>query len=408
MDGSARADRVGGLAAAPPTPPGQVVLEPASAGIASFDVLHVSVKPVMGAAHPQAQLLVDVDRVVPAMVDAINHARSVVNVEMFNFASNGSGQAIADALKGAIRRGVEVNVIVDQVTLFGLPVLGAFRLTRELKRMGAHVVVTGVLADSRAARHTDHRKVITVDGNTAYLGGINLGKITDSYHDAMFELHGAAAADLCAEQARRWQEVSGYVSSRHQATLADARRGARIAQSPLQLQINAPHLKRFDLTEHYMARIASAKHRIWITSPGYSDLKVVRALADAARRGVDVRVMIPGKPPLALPIIVWNARANLREVMRAGGRVYEYPGISHLKALIVDDEASLGTYNATIRSARHDHEIGVTSRDPRIVRQIGGLLRSDLAQSRVLKPSDIRGVGQSIMNFLRDEFMFQY
>lgn len=368
----------------------------------------MNVHRIMGEAHPQARLLVDIDQVVPRIVDAIGHARDVVNIEMFNFASNGSGGAVADALAGAVERGVEVNVIVDQAALIGTPPLGALRQIRRLRSIGANVVLNNYLADHPGASYTDHRKVVTVDGEIAFIGGINLGKITDSYHDAMFELRGAAAHQLSHEQALRWQEVGKVVSARHGAALHDAARGARLVSSPVRLIRNAPHIKQFDMTEYYLDRIRGARDRIWIASPGYSDLRIVDALADAARRGVDVRIISPGKPPLRLPIIIWNARANLRRVMDAGGTVYEYPGVSHLKALITDNECALGTYNATRRSAEHDQEIGVTSSHPQVVGQVEHLLSEDIARSRRLTGEDMERPVQRATNFLLDRIKLEY
>jgi cardiolipin synthase len=342
------------------------------------------------------------------MIDAINDARSVVNVEMFNFASNGSGRAVADALAGAVRRGVEVNIVVDQAALIGIPPLGTLRIMRRLQSLGANVVFNGFLADAPGGRKTTHRKVVTVDGRRAFMGGINLGKLTDHYFDAMFELRGASAAALSADQARRWQEVGGAISSRHSATLRDARRGARYVAPEISLLTNAPHRRQFDLTNYYLGRIARARKRIWVSSPGYSDLTVTRALAAAARRGVDVRVVIPGKAPLAIPIITWNARANMREIIAAGGKVHVYPGVSHLKMLITDDEGMLGTYNATERSAKYDYEIGAISASRSVLAQMEQVMQAAISRSPRINLSDIRGIGQRMVNVVMDTFEPEY
>lgn len=122
-----------------------------------------------------------------------------------------------------------------------------------------------------------------------------------------------------------------------------------------------------------------------------SDRDVLADIADAARRGVDVRIIAPGKAPIAPPVN-WVGRAHLEDVVAAGGRAWETPGTIHRKAIIADDETILSSYNLTKRSASHDHEVGVRTKDPAFVQAIEGLLANDIASSRAFDPATFDGI----------------
>ncbi|MCW2974665.1 MAG: phospholipase D/Transphosphatidylase, partial [Thermoleophilia bacterium] len=303
--------------------------------------------------------LFDQDSATDAIVAAIDGARHVVDAEFFAIADAGKGARLVASLVAAAKRGVEVNLLTD-VTSTLLPPLGNFaRLRRDLEGAGGHVIFNSrvpflprVLKDA-ALRHVDHRKVVAVDGETSFVGGMNFTPVTDDYHDSMVRLTGVPAARLATEALDRWERVGGDVSPRHRdvvrAALGDAPPKAT-SSLELDIQINAPERAIYQLTESYRELIRTARTRVWITTPGLSDQSLIRDIDDAARRGVDVRIVTSGVPLLGVPLLNWVGDSHLKKLISLGGAGFQIPEVLHRKSLVVDDTAVLSSYNITGRS----------------------------------------------------------
>jgi cardiolipin synthase len=360
---------------------------------------------VEDALPPPSWKLYDETTATGAIVDAIDGAQKVVNAEFFGLTDAGKGAQVVGALEGAARRGVEVNVVTDFISSMALPIGSYQRMRRKLEDAGASVVLTSRVPFSPRAKatpalkHVDHRKVVTVDGDKGFVGGMNFVPLTDEYQDTMVGLSGVDAARLAAEQLDRWTKVGGERTARHEQSVADALAGAdAVTSDPAALRIvaNAPDTERFELTDGYRDLIRNAKDRIWIATPAISDRGFARDLADAARRGVDVRLITSQKAPVA-PAVGWVTNAHLADIVEAGGSAYQLPGILHRKALVADDETILSSFNLTGRSASHDHELGVRTKDPQFVDAIAGMLQENVDRSTQFDAADDHtGIGSKV------------
>ncbi len=339
-----------------------------------------------------------------AIVQAVDGAKQVVNAEFFGFSDAGKGAKLVDALEGAAKRGVEVNVVTDFISAGALPVGSYQRMRRRIEGAGGNVILTSRIPGSPKARqtpalkHVDHRKVVTVDGTTGFVGGMNLVKLTDEYKDTMVGLTGVDAARLAADQLDRWTRVGGPRTERHERTVDQALDGKPLTPtSPDELHIvtNAPEQGRAEITEAYRDLIRGAKERLWIASPGISDRDIMNDIADAARRGVDVKIISSQKAAVAPPI-GWVARAHLENLHAAGGRGYEAPGTIHRKAMIADDQAVLSSYNLTKRSADHDHEVGIRTSNADFVGKVEQQLQADLDSAIEFDPNAFTGIAAGI------------
>ena len=255
-------------------------------------------------------------------------------------------------------------------------------------------------------KHVDHRKVVTIDGTKGFVGGMNLVPLTDSYADSMVGLSGVAAARLAADQLDRWSRVGGTVTQRHVQSVERGLAGEPVkSPDPTQLNIiaNAPEQERFELTTGYLDLIKGAKERLWIATPGISDRDVMREIHAAAKRGVDVRIIASEKAPVAPPV-GWVARSHMADLVGNGGRAYEIPGTLHRKAIVADDEVILSSYNLTKRSADHDHEVGIRTKDPKFVAAVADLLQQDADRSVAFDPSSFGGIGKAIGSFFAKRF----
>ena len=358
--------------------------------------------------------LYDETNAAPAIVDAVNGAKQVVNAEFFGFTDAGKGATLVTALEGAAKRGVEVNVVTDFISALALPPGSYQRMRSKITDAGGNVILTSRIPgspkakDTPALKHVDHRKVVTIDGNTGFVGGMNLVPLTDSYKDSMVGVTGVTAARLAADQLDRWTRVGGNVTERHTRSVTEALDGAPAkTDDPTALRIvaNAPEQERFELTQGYRDAIRNAKERLWIATPGISDRDVMNDIHAAAKRGVDVRIIASEKAPVAPPV-GWVARSHMTDLAANGGASYEIPGTLHRKALIADGEAILSSYNLTKRSADADHELGIQSSDPKFVAAVQELLQKDIDSATKFDPAAFTGPAQKVGSFFAKRFSY--
>jgi len=264
----------------------------------------------------------------PRMLGAIDGARASVHLEVYAFALDGTGERFADALAGAARRGVPVRVVVDGV---GSALDGRTLATR-LESAGAQVrIFNPLLALFLGRFRRNHRKVLLVDDEVAFLGGINIG---DAY--AVPGVAGGAWADLAAE-------IRGPAC----AWLGRRLRGGRPRplSGPVRVWLSGLGGGR-PLRRRYLKAIGAARRTVWIAH-GYflPDRRLVRSITAAARRGVEVRLLLPGKTdvPFARPAM----RSLYARLLRAGVVIHEWTGsVLHAKVAVADGERLLlGSFN---------------------------------------------------------------
>ena len=137
--------------------------------------------------------------------------------------------------------------------------------------------------------------------------------------------------------------------------------------------------------------IRSASRRVWIQTPYFTSDNITVELENAVRRGVDVRVVVPGDNDSGLMESV-NA-ASLRPFARAGGKVYAYPGMTHLKAAVFDDWATFGSSNYDTLSMSINRELSLSSSHPKLVE---GLVQKvflpDFLKSRLMTQEELNEI----------------
>jgi cardiolipin synthase len=324
-----------------------------------------------------ARLLVD-GNAEPAISQALEGARSVINIAMFSWLDSGSGHRIAEILKRKARQGVEVNIQLDQVGSLLVPGTSSSRMVHELEAAGVHVVRSNHFALT-GAQYVDHRKIYVIDGNTAFVGGMNLSKTYDGWHDVMVRVQGPAAAMAGVEFLRRWRRLGGSISARQSVTLGD--RQAQLGAMHVGFSVNDPRTG-MELTQTYLNMIAHAQHRLWVESPWLGDEKFAKALADAARRGVDVRVVLPAKKTKSgIPVVGLLSESFFPMLRAAGVKIYTQQRMTHTKLLLADDVATVGSMNLSNRSSSHDHEFNVVVNSPDFATSVERLIVDDISHS---------------------------
>lgn len=334
----------------------------------------------------------------PALLAAINGARTEIHLETYIFEPDDTGRGIAAALSAAARRGVAVRVLVDG--------FGARDFPRELGRMlrenGVEVLVyrpeVAAMRFRRNRLRRLHRKLAVIDAAIAFVGGINVIDDMDTpgqtppRYDYAVRITGPLLADIHDAARHLWQLVR-WAELRHRYSepvglLPDvAPKGGTIAA--LVIRDNLGH--RRDIEEAYLEAIASAKRELVIASayflPGW---RFRRALADAAQRGVAITVLLQGRVEYLL--LHYATQALYSALLKSGVRILEYRrSFLHAKVAVADDAwATVGSSNIDPFSLLLAREANIVVYDPNFAKQLRESLRRAITGGAVeVKSEDV-------------------
>ncbi|WP_455374080.1 cardiolipin synthase [Limibacillus halophilus] len=340
----------------------------------------------------EAKLLVDGEAIFDAILAAVDEAESYLLVQFYIFRDDGLGRRFAQKLAEAAQRGVKVRLLYDEI---GSNATSKAFFAR-LREQGVAVSPfrsTGGRGNRFQLNFRNHRKIVVADGETAFIGGANVG---DEYlgldpkigpwRDTHVQLRGPVvqAAQLAFEE--DWYWAAGEVLE-----LDWRLRAANGSDQVALILATGPADKQESCALLFVQAINSALERIWIVSPYFvPDLDVMAALRLAALRGVDVRIMVPEK---ADHLIVWLATyACMEDAADDGIRFFRYEeGFLHQKVMLIDGKAaSVGTANMDNRSFRLNFEITALIADPGFCEEVEEMLTSDFARCREYMPGELK------------------
>lgn len=343
----------------------------------SLDVLGMEMVP-----HNRATLLQNGDEFFPAMLEAIRSARASVNMEMFIFDDGDVAGQFARALADKAREGVEVRLLIDG---YGSS-LGD--LERPMKAAGVKIRVYKPLRIYTIYKigNRTHRKILTVDGRIGFTGGVGIddrwkgdARNPDEWRETMVELEGPVVAQLQSIFMEDWVHTTGEVlhGSKQFPPLPPA--GEVLAQA-----IRASRTDPSSMAKllYYMG-IQAARKKIWIENAYFvPDRQIRRGLVAAVARGVDVRVLVPGRH-IDVPIVRMASRFHYGELLDGGVKIYEYrPTMMHNKVMVVDGIwSTIGSINFVNRSMKKNAEANVAIYDRAFAELVETTIEADLAKS---------------------------
>jgi cardiolipin synthase A/B len=317
----------------------------------------------------------------PAMLAAIDGARSSVLLEMYLVRSGRVLTGFIDSLTAAVRRGVRVCVVFDAFGSLGLSRADRRRLLEggvELRFFNPLA-----LAERLGNLLRDHRKLLLTDGRTAFVGGTGL---TDDFapgprgpwREVMVRIQGPVAADWQRAFARTWRRCGTELD----LPLPPPCEPAAGAAGRLSL---SEARQRSVLANGVLRRIDSSTQRAWIMSAYFVPARRFRAaLGRAARRGVDVRLLNPGART-DHPWVRYAARRFYARMLRSGVRIYEYqPHMLHGKVILCDDWVSVGSSNLDRWSLRWNLEANQEVADRCFADTVAALFERDFLVSRLI------------------------
>ena len=344
------------------------------------------------------RLLRDAAENYPAWLDAIAQARQTIHFENYIFASDEAGRQFRDALAAKAHQGVAVRVLYDWMGCLTKTRPGFWR---PLQRAGAEVrVFNRPRLDSPFGwLSRNHRKTISVDGEIGFVSGLCVGRdwVGDPAHhiapwrDTGVEVRGPAVADLDAAFAQSWAYAGGTAIPLMPAHRSDAPAAGEVSLRVIGSKPNTLGMYRFD-----QLIAALARERLWLTDAYFVGTTLyVQALIDAARDGVDVRLLVPGSSDV--PIAKALSRAGYRPLLEAGIRVFEWNGpMLHAKTAVADGRwARIGSTNLNLASWAGNWELDVAIEDPGFAYQMEVMFEEDLANATeiVLEQQRVHSAG---------------
>ncbi|GAA1641885.1 phospholipase D-like domain-containing protein [Georgenia ruanii] len=315
------------------------------------------------------------------MLAAIRDARRTVYFETFIWKSDDVGQRFKDALLAAARRGVEVYVVFDSwANLVVPPAFQRFPRLPTLHVLRFPLVRPGLLTLNLRKTGRDHRKILVIDGEVSFVGGYNIGSLyATQWRDTHVRVEGPSAWELENAFVDFWND---HRKRRH-PQIPD--RGARAWEARIRAAQNAPNRLSFPVRGLYLEAIDRAEHRIYITQ-GYfiPDRDILRGLVQAARRGVEVKVLIPEVSNHVLAD--WAARAYYTQLLESGVQLWLFQdAMVHAKTMTVDGRwTTVGTTNIDRMSMTGNFEVNLEIYDDDLAAQMEKIFATDLTNSRQL------------------------
>lgn len=337
-----------------------------------------------------------------AMLADIAAAQSEILLESYIIRNDRTGQRIARALSIAARRGVNVRILADAWGSSRLrpPFWEAlaeagseFRLFRRPR--SAPRILLPIL---------DHRKLLVIDRSTAYTGGMN---IADEYHhgrngtppwrDTHVRVEGSLALDMARLFFESWELAGGE-------DLVIPRASDTPRPGPRSLLLDTrPGRGQQEMHAAIAGLLGAARERVWISNAYFAPQPwLLKQLRDCARRGVDVRLLLPG--PTDVPWVRYAGQAGYSQLLRAGVKIFEYQtAVLHCKTMLTDHSWGLvGSTNWDARSFRWNHECNVLIRDQPLNAELARHFLHDLGHSQaiLLREWRKRPIAQRIRNAL--------
>lgn len=355
------------------------------------------------------RFLVDGDEYFCRLLRAIDAAEHSIDIRTYIFDNDDFATTIADRLKTR-SRDIRVRIMVDGLGTMQAMHADPASLPNGYKAPLSMRVYMQADSDIRFRSNTnpwltgDHTKTTVVDGKTAFVGGMNIGReYRYDWHDLMMEVTGPVVDQLQHESDKAWARAGLLGDLANVVTFI---RGKKRQAGTDGYPIRVLQTRNFDSDIHkaQLAAIQSARRYILIENPYFSDDRTVYELAKARRRGVDVRVILPVKGNHEA--MNSSNKVTINQLLQHGIRVYEYPGMSHVKAAVFDGWVSVGSANLDKLSLKINKELNIATSDPATV---SALLQQvfipDLMLSREVKSPYPLTVANKLTEIAVDEVL---
>lgn len=340
----------------------------------------------------------------------IANAKESIKIQVFIFDNDDIGVRYADALKQRSSE-VKVQVLFDDLGSAlaqnkAPKTLGPTGFTPP-NNMSAYLRKNSNVRARRTLNPwlaSDHTKLLVFDQQVAFIGGMNIGReYFSEWRDLMVRVEGPIVQSLSHEFNHAWRKVGPMGDF---ALLANPQKfilpKSIPGEVPLRILRTDPANGRYEILDSTLLAIRGARRRIWIETPYFSHDNIASALEAAARRGVDVRVIIPaGKNPTLMDA---GNMSTARSLIKAGAQVYRYSKMTHLKAMICDDWASVGSANLDTLSMSINRELNLAFSDSSAIQQLEStVFQPGFRKSKKIKLKETEGISNQLSEVIADQ-----
>ena len=321
--------------------------------------------------------LIGGDEFFPVLREAVAQAKESVHLRTYLFDNDDFGVLIADALKRRSNEGIDVRILTDGLGTIIAGTVDSPRMPADFSKPPkiSWYLTSGSKVKYRSQSNPflmgDHAKTTIIDGDRAFVGGMNIGReYRYEYHDLMIEVTGPVV-DVLEQEFRNIWELAGLFGDWQFALYGlfgekvPVREAAEV-DYPIRVLKTVPGNSQ--IYKAQMEAIRRAKRYIYIENLYFSNKLFLQEVINARQRGVDVRVVMPLKGNWG--ILTEAAMVTANKMFDAGIRVYMYPRLTHTKAAVYDGWACVGSANFDKLSFRVNEEINLGYTDPEAVQEL--------------------------------------
>lgn len=354
-------------------------------------------------------LRVDGQSFFPDFEREVLRAKKSINVQVYIFDNDDVGARCADLLKSRADR-LSAHVLFDDMgTTFShtaaptTPGPLGFEPPGDIEdylRDGSKVKVRRTLNPWLVS---DHTKLITFDEQRAYVGGMNLGReYRSEWHDLMARVEGPIVRSLDREFNRAWRKAGpwgDFALLRKPIHSSPENHGSG---PQLRLLRTDPSEGRYDVLDAIKLAIRASRKRIWVENPYFAADDIKDALISAARRGVDVRVILPASGDS--PIMDAGNLETAGSLIANGVKVFRYPRMTHMKVMLCDGWGTLGSANLDTLSMRINRELNLSFNDAATIKALeNSVFLPDFQRSRRLQLKETESLLGHIVESIADQ-----
>lgn len=332
----------------------------------------------------KVKVFVDFPMMLQDMLRSIASAKHHIHVQFYIFMDDAVGRFLRDVLIDKARQGVKVRLLYDDVGSWK----AKNRFFREMKEAGIEVYPFGEVkfaALSQRVNYRNHRKVVIVDGEVGYIGGMNVaeryykGVSWGQWRDTHLRIDGMAVNALQMSFFVDWYYATRELVSNAVYFPKVSRQG----NTDMQIVTSYPMGEWKSIMQGLLQVISQSRRYLYIQTPYFLPTEpILMALRNAALAGVDVRLMVPRRGDSLLADLA--SHSYYKEAMTAGIKIYQYEaGYLHSKVVLADDNfVTVGSTNIDFRSFEHNFEINAFIYDPEVVREMKRIFIYDLEHSK--------------------------
>jgi len=350
----------------------------------------------------EVELLVDGPTTYDAMFAAIENAKDHINMETFIIEDDEVGRRFAELLTSKQRSSVQVNLIYDSVGSINTPK----EFFKPLQESGGNVLEFNPINPLTARKgwqfdRRDHRKLLIVDGQVAFVGGINISSVYSSgsvgsskptngkvaWRDTHLRMEGPVVSDFQNLFMATWSEQQGELLALRDYYPETKNQGNEIVRAIG----SSPEEPYSQMYVTLLSAINSAETQVFLTNAYFvPDPQLLAALKDAVQRGVDVRLLLPSETDSMM--VFYASHSYYDELLSAGVKIYErQDALLHAKTAIINGVwSTVGSTNLDWRSFVHNQEINAVMLGQDFAAQMQAMFETDLESSKLITLEDWR------------------